>query len=155
MNDLRVTRDGSGEIQIRGLGGVLLQSLYGLPEILREREQVGVRDRLFPDPVSNDDRLNSEWHETMDTDLHYLFASAEVTVVRDMATLSCGSIVFPEAHFEAWLSALNQARIILGELYSVDEKDMSPEDIHPENERDQALLQIHIYGYLLQLLVEA
>jgi hypothetical protein len=52
------------------------------------------------------------------------------------------------------MSALNQARLILGELFSVTESDMDKADLDLEQPKDLALFRIHILGYLLQLLVE-
>lgn len=154
MNNLRVECTPSGELAIHGIDTLLAACLYRIPEVLQQREQPGVRERLFPDPLEEDPAFNQAWHEQLDSELHYLFASAERTLVRDMAALEGESLVIPAEHREAWLSALNQARLVLGEQHHIKSADMKREDLEPATPRDLALLQVHIYGHLLHLLVE-
>ena len=52
------------------------------------------------------------------------------------------------------MSALNQARLILGELFKLAEKDMENADLDLSDPKHLALLRIHVLGYLLQLFVE-
>jgi hypothetical protein len=52
------------------------------------------------------------------------------------------------------MSALNQARLILGELFGITESDMNKADLDLEQPKDLAIFRIHVLGYLLQLLVE-
>ena len=52
------------------------------------------------------------------------------------------------------MSALNQTRLILGELFSITEADMNHTDFNLDQPKDLAVFRIHILGYLLQLLIE-
>ena len=52
------------------------------------------------------------------------------------------------------MSALNQARLILGEIHQINEEDMNRVDFDPQNPKHLAALRIHLLGYLLQLFVE-
>jgi hypothetical protein len=51
------------------------------------------------------------------------------------------------------MSAVNQARLILGELHHVTEDDMDSADLDLRRPKDHALFQIHILGFLLQQLI--
>jgi hypothetical protein len=97
----------------------------------------------------------------MAPELHHLFAAAGETVARDLATLAPDpshqnhfQITFAADHLNAWMSALNQARLILGELFSVTDTDMNSADFDLDEPKGLAIFRIHILGYLLQLLVE-
>ena len=63
-------------------------------------------------------------------------------------------VAFPIAHLDAWLSALNQARLILGEQFRVTDAMMERRDLDPQSELDLAILRIHLLGWVLELLVE-
>lgn len=155
MNRLRIEHLPTGELAIQGIDTLLATCLYRIPEILRRREQPGVRDRLFPDPLSGEAEFNADWHEQLDSELHYLFVSAEKTMIRDMAALEGQTLVISAEHREAWMSALNQARLVLGQEYGLEREDLEREDLEPGDARDVAIVQVHIYGQLLHLLVEA
>ena len=77
-----------------------------------------------------------------------------MAVNRDLTGLQEQQVVFPAVHLPAWLSALNQARLVLGEMYHVTAPDMERVDFRPGNAKDGALVRIHVLGYLLQLMVE-
>ncbi|MCX7887670.1 MAG: DUF2017 domain-containing protein, partial [Verrucomicrobiae bacterium] len=63
-------------------------------------------------------------------------------------------LCFPADHLNAWMSALNQARLILGERFEITEDDMNRPLLNPVKPKDAAVFQIHVLGYLLQLLVD-
>lgn len=154
MKVLRVVACDEKTVELTGIPPVLRHCLFQLPEILRHRTQPGVRERLFPDPEPGNARANADWHELADPELRHLFVSAEETVVRDLAGLEDDRVRFPAAHLSAWMSAINQARLILGELHHVTEQDMDRTDLDPSRPKDVALLEIHVLGYLLQTLVD-
>lgn len=154
MKLLRIRAVDEKTIELTGIPPILIHCLHLLPDILRHRTQPGVRARLFPDPEPGNPRANAEWHEVTDPDLRHLFVSAEETVIRDLTALNDGRLRIPTAHLTAWMSAINQARLILGELHHVTEQDMDRADLDPARPKDLALLQIHILGYLLQTIVD-
>src|SRR5205814_1601883 len=95
-------------------------------------------------------------HRLMDSNLRHLFEAAAETFRRDLVLLepSAGTIVFPAEHLKAWMSAINQARLVLSEVHRLDAQDMAREELDPSTERDAAVLQVQILGYVLQTLVE-
>ncbi|MCX7915842.1 MAG: DUF2017 family protein, partial [Verrucomicrobiae bacterium] len=124
MKPLRVVACDEKTVELTGIPPILRQCLFHLPEILRHRSQPGVRERLFPDLEPGNPRANAEWHDLADPELRHLFVSAEETVVRDLSALEGDRVRVPLAHLAAWMSAINQARLILGELHHVTDRDM-------------------------------
>jgi len=54
----------------------------------------------------------------------------------------------------AWMSALNQTRLILGEIHKIDEAEMNRTDFDPQSARHLAALRIHLLGYPLHRFVQ-
>lgn len=161
MTHLRIGLADEKNLRMTGLSGIFVSVLFEVPRLLEQRDQPPARDRLYPDPVRGDTPANEDWHRLMDDDLRHLFASAGETVERDLARLetdptdaTCGQLLVPVAHVHAWLSALNQSRLILGEQYAVTETDMTNEQLDPRRAKDRAVFKIHVLGNLLQGLVK-
>ena len=161
MIKLRVRPLDEKHIRVSGIAPVLAVVLRELPEILEQRDSPDAYDRLFPNPTSADDKINKEWQQMNRPELRHLFVSAGETVARDLASLADAKskseayqITFPVEHLRAWMTALNQARLILAEIHEIDDDDMSVQDLDPRNPKHVAALRIHLLGYLLHLFVE-
>lgn len=161
MIDLRVRSLDEKHIRISGIPPVLAAILRELPVILELRDSLDAQARLFPDPTAEDDRINNEWQQSVTPELRHLFASAGETLTRDLTALTADKkeletyhIDFPIEHVNAWMSAINQARLILGEVHKIDETDMNHTDFNPESPKHMAALRIHLLGHLLHLFVE-
>ena len=160
MINLCVQALGEKHIRISGIPPVLAAMLRELPEILELRDSPDARARLFPNPTA-DDKVNNEWQQMAGPELRHLFVSAGETVARDLTALEVDGdnteghrVTFPVEHVNAWMSALNQARLILAEVHKLDEPDMNRTDFNPESPNHRAALRIHLLGYLLHLFVE-
>ena len=147
-------------IRVVGLNQLLASCLQGLDEILALRDSPAAGRRLIP-PPSTDEAINAEWEKFVTPDLRHLFVTAGETVLRDLTALEIEPrrpnhlrVAFPSAHLDAWLSALNQARLILGEQFHVTDPMMERRDLDPQCETDLAILRIHLLGWVLELLVE-
>ena len=161
MIHLRVRPHNEKYIRITGIDPLLLDSLHALPEILEQRDTPAARSRLLPDPTTADVSTNAEWQRLIGPELRHLFVSAAETVTRDLTAVAPDNqqsklfeTTFPTEHLRAWMSALNQTRLILGELFKVTEADMESADFDLKNPKGLAVFRIHVFGYLLQLLVE-
>jgi len=117
--------------------------------------------RLFQCPTNDPDEegLRSDWKAHVQPELHEFFQSSRQVVESDLRALvdddEIFSLEFPLKHAEAWLNALNQARLALAEQHGFDEAELSSSGpLSVANERDFALLQISFYAMLQQLLVE-
>ena len=161
MIDLRVLPFDEKHIRISGIPPVLTVMLRELPEILELRDAPDAQARLFPNPTAKDENVNNEWRQLAGPELRHLFVSAGETVTRDLTALTADEtapdehqVTFPVEHVNAWMSALNQARLILAAVHDIDDKDMSRTDLDPKRSKDVAALRIHLLGYLLHLFVE-
>jgi len=161
MTHLRIELADDKNIRLTGVDPLLAGCLVAVPQILAQRDRPPARQRLYPDPFRADAPANEEWHRLMDDELRHLFAAAGEIVERDLTRLAPDparerhlQLLVPVAHLNAWLSALNQARLILAEQYVVTEADMANEQLDPGRAKDVAVFQIHVLGWLLQLLVE-
>jgi hypothetical protein len=161
MISLRVRPVDNKHIRISGIHPYLAELLCELPEILGQRDSPAARARLFPKPSSDDPKLNEDWQQIVGPELRHLFVSAGEIVARDLTGLqpetpATGTlrVTFPAEHINAWMSALNQARLILGELHGVTEEDMNTGLVELRTPKQHAVLRIHLLGYLLQLFVE-
>jgi hypothetical protein len=136
--------------------------LQEVPAILEERHAPAPRERLFPDPTRSDPDWNDQWRQLVAPELESLFQSAGEIIARDLARLqpedkrqSSFRVEIPAAHVNAWISALNQARLILGAQHKITEADMN--DDAPVNlcdKRTAAVMKIRLLGIFVELLVQ-
>lgn len=66
------------------------------------------------------------------------------------------AVKIPRTHFDAWLSCMNQARLVIFEKNGFSEEDME-EDLmvaDPENPRDMALVKLRFYAGLQEMLID-
>ena len=160
MIHLHLERVDEKTVRITGLNRLVTNCLQGMGEVLAQRDAPAVRQRLLP-PPSADAALNAEWEKFVTPDLRHLFVTAAETVVRDLTALERDPqhplffrVAFPAAHLNAWMSAINQTRLILGEQFHVTDQALERRDLDPESAADIALLRIHLLGWLLERLVE-
>jgi hypothetical protein len=146
--------------------------LSGLSELAREfllqilanadpEGNPDVLDRLYSTPTGGaEPGFDHEWRELIDPDLGAAFQSARDIVSEDLATMegdsnSGGSeLRIPAEHLDAWINALNQARLAIAARHHFTERDMDgipPED-HPYAE---PLMQMHFYGSLQEHFIRA
>jgi len=159
--DLRVERLDEKHIRITGLTAMLAVILREMPEILESRDRPDASARLFPNPTTTHDKINKEWQQMVSPELRHLFVAAGEIVTRDLTAMAGNQedpeayeITFPVEHLSAWMSALNQTRLILAEVHKIDEQDMERQDFDPQDPKHLAALRIHLLGYLLHLFVE-
>jgi hypothetical protein len=159
--DLRVERVDEKHIRISSLTAMLAVMIREMPEILELRDGPEASARLFPNPTKADDKINKEWQQMVNPELRHLFVAATETVTRDLTAMTGDNgdpevyeVTFPVEHFSAWMSALNQTRLILAEIHKIGEEDMEQRDFDPQNAKHLAVLRIQLLGYLLHLFVE-
>ncbi len=121
-------------------------------------EDPRVKRRFYPDP-GQDELLVEDWKSLIQPELQELFQSAREIVQTDLLTATEESDVFameiPKTHMDAWLNALNQARLAIAAENHFEEKDMA-EDLAPDpsDARSLALFEISFYGFLQECLVK-
>ncbi len=153
-----------GGLVFQNLAPWFVSVLLELPELFDEDQPDEVKERLYPEP-SGDPEHSDEWKKYVHPELFALIASARAIVMKDLASLSpvdedallgTWQVTIPKEHVNAWISALNTARVTLGAANDVDEEDMVEE--HPDqeswDERRLAVAKIHLLGWLQQMIIE-
>jgi hypothetical protein len=117
-----------------------------------------VQQRLRPDTF-RDPKEEAAWRRLMDAELSHLVATRRELVEKDLKKLKAdgpGLFRFPigRHHQQAWLSALNAARLALFELHGLgpEHMDGEPEDVDGD-ERQLALVRIHVMGFMQELIL--
>ena len=118
--------------------------------------------RLFSDPAdSSDSQFLTDWAEYVRPELRHLFISSRNTVKEDLKKLSnlpgrLGRLVVPRVHSDAWLNALNQARLILATKFNFTDRELSMHDA-PKwfSRRDLVLQQINFYAEIQERIIDA
>jgi hypothetical protein len=118
--------------------------------------------RLFSSPAdSSESQFLTDWSEYVQPELRHIFISARNTVREDLEKLShspgrLGRLVVPRVHSDAWLNALNQARLILATKFKFSDKELSMHRA-PKwfSRRDLVLQQINFYAEIQERIIDA
>jgi hypothetical protein len=157
---MRFGRASSDAWELRDIHPLFAGLLAELPEVAARHRTA--RARLYPEPVGadGDAELQRDWQEHVRPELERHFASSREVVAGDLSALGRHGpgtrLVIPSAHLDAWLNALNQARLILVEENRLGAADLDggePPDL--ATRRGLALLKVHFYAQLQEWLVEA
>lgn len=152
----------------------LLDQIRRLPRYADPSDDPAAQARLFSAPMSrggDGDEFNEDWERYVEPEIRSLFRSAQGTVEEDLSPLpdlSAGEpmaahdpvafmptsirLEVPFKHAEAWLSVLNQARLVIAARRGFGERDMD-EDLPfpPLSERDLDLFRVHFYDSMQQV----
>jgi hypothetical protein len=121
-----------------------LEALVGLPPGEVSAPDDPALARLFPDAYGDDDRAAKEFRRFTESDLRAgKRAAATAALVQLQPLLDAGGkLVLDRDDADAWLSWLNDIRLVLGTRLEVTEDD---HDVAPEDPRWQAM---QVYGWL-------
>ncbi|HEY0792624.1 MAG TPA: DUF2017 family protein [Chthoniobacterales bacterium] len=118
--------------------------------------------RLHPKPAASEEtKLLEDWEELVRPELRQLFLSSRETVETDLKALKLdrhglGFFSIPRTHGDAWLNALNQARLVLAAKFAFTEEELSRyEPPLAFSRRDLVLLQMNFYAMVQERLIEA
>ena len=157
---MRLRRTSTDSWELRDIHPLLATFLSELPKVAARHKKA--QARLYPDPIGGvaHAEFRRDWKEHVRPELERLFASSRDIVARDLSAPGGHNhgteVAIPCAHLEAWLSALNQARLVIVEESNFTEADLDhhePPDL--ATQRGLSLLKIHFYGHLQELLIEA
>ena len=129
---MQVWRVDPQTLAIGGLDPLLCELLQQIPLHADPEDHPAARARLFSPPAAagEEPALHADWQEYVEPELRQLFESALETVRRDLAGFPPPTpareytLRIPIAHLDAWLNALNQARLALAARHEVTERDM-------------------------------
>ncbi len=149
-------------LEISELDPFLAELLRQVPASARAEGDPAAEARIFSPPCSAPrDELCSEWKAYVKPELRRLFQTAIETVSLDLAQLNGNektfanrSLKIPENHADAWLSALNQARLVIAAKNSFTETELSDHCRSPiGSRRDLSLFQVNFYGFLQEFIL--
>jgi len=149
-------------IEISELDPFLAELLRQIPESASADGIPAAEQRLFSPPANRKEtELCAEWKVYVEPELRRLFQSATETVAADLEQLNGNekslanrTLRIPTKHADAWLSALNQARLVIAAKNSFTESELGDHFRSPiGSRRDLSLFQINFYGFLQEFIL--
>lgn len=150
------------EIEVSELDPFLAELLRQIPASADPAGVSPAEQRLFSSPTNGKEPdLRAEWKQYVEPELRRLFRTATETVAADLEQLNGNekslanrTLRIPAKHAEAWLSALNQARLVIAAKNNFTEIELSDHLRSPiGSRRDLSLFQINFYGFLQEFIL--
>ncbi len=149
--------------EFSGIDPFLAEVIRQILRAANSEDNAAARARIFSSPSAENDELARDWEELVVPELATQFEDAISLLETDLTeNLTMGneeedfpySLRIPFAHIDAWLSGLNQARLVLAARHDFSDEELSG-GIQPQlaSLRDLALYQIAIYGWMQELLL--
>ena len=147
-------------LQIADVDPFLAELLRQIPVSANPEGVDGAEGRLFSSP-SDEQELCEEWKSYVEPELRRLFRTATETVARDLTQLNGNekslrnrTLNIPFEHADAWLNALNQARLVIAAKYKFSDDELNDHDRSPiGSRRDLGLFQVNFYGFLQEFIL--
>lgn len=149
-------------IEISELDPFLAELLRQIPTSANPDGVPAAEQRLFSPPADpNEAEICAEWKLYVKPELRRLFQTATETVTADLEQLSGKEKTFanrtlriPSKHAEAWLSALNQARLVITAKNNFTDGELCDHYRSPiGSRRDLSLFQVNFYGFLQEFIL--
>jgi hypothetical protein len=149
-------------IEISELDPFLAELLRQIPASASPDGVPAAEQRLFTSPANRKEtELCAEWKVYVEPELRRLFQSATETVAADLEQLNGNeknlanrTLLIPAKHADAWLNALNQARLVIAAKYNFTEGELGDHLRSPiGSRRDLSLFQINFYGFLQEFIL--
>lgn len=148
-------------LEIRELDPFLAELLRQIPESAQTTDSPAAEARIFSQPgaAEAEKEFCAEWKLYVEPGMRGLFLSSTETVRQDLAGLQCEpatacTLRIPLAHADAWLNALNQARLALTASNGFTEHELGDQYHSPlGNRRDLSLFQVNFYGFLQEFIL--
>jgi hypothetical protein len=150
-------------LEISELDPFLAELLRQIPDSTNPEGAAAAEERLFSLPGDPGDKnLCAEWKLYVEPELRRLFRSATETVGADLKMLNGSTKPFanctlriPTQNAEAWLSALNQARLVIASKYAFTEVELCDHYRSPiGSRRDLSLFQVNFYGFVQEFILQ-
>jgi len=150
------------EIEISELDPFLAELLRQVPASTNPEGVPAAEQRLFSPPTNGKEtEICAEWKLYVEPELRRLFRTATETVAADLEQLNGNEKPFadrilriPSKHADAWLSALNQARLVIAAKYNFTNGELGEHFRSPiGSRRDLSLFQVNFYGFLQEFIL--
>jgi hypothetical protein len=158
---MRIVRTDSQTVAVGPLDLLYCEFLHEIQNAADPGENDAARQRLFPSPTNGEHpELDKDWLEYVEPELTEWFTTALQVVRQDLHGFPAGpssdlgyTLQIPLDHIDAWVRALNQARVTLGAKYNFTDSDMNGDIPLESQARSFALFQEHFYGVLIECFV--
>jgi len=116
--------------------------------------------RVFPAATDDPelDALRDEWKAYVEPDLQEHFRSAREVVAADLKQMrevkGLVELEIAPAHADAWLNALNQARLVLAADLDFDEKLLSSAAADVTSETGSRVFRLNLFAFMQECLIE-
>ena len=155
---MEICRQENG-LQISELDPFLAELLRQIPSSTKPDGVSAAEERLFSRPGEADACV--EWKLYVEPELRRLFQSATETVAEDLQQLNGKekpfanrTLCIPAEHADAWLNALNQARLVIAAKNEFTEAELCDHYRSPiGSRRDLSLFQVNFYGFLQEFIL--
>jgi hypothetical protein len=150
------------QIEISELDPFLAELLRQIPASANPDGASAAEQRLFSVPTTGKDaEICAEWKTYVEPELRRLFQTATQTVAADLEQLNGNEETFanrtlriPAKHSDAWLNALNQARLVIAAKNNFTENELNDHFRSPiGSRRDLSLFQVNFYGFLQEFIL--
>lgn len=156
---MEISREGDA-LWVSDLDPFLAELLRQIPSSTDPEGASAAEERLYSRP-SNEKDICAEWKSYVEPELHRLFRSATETVAADLAQLNGNekslrnrTLLIPFEHADAWLNALNQARLVIAAKHEFTDAELNDHDRSPiGSRRDLSLFQVNFYGFLQEFIL--
>ena len=149
-------------IEISELDPFLAELLRQIPASANPEGLEAAEQRLFSSPTNGKEpEICAEWKLYVEPELRRLFQTATETVAADLEQLNGNekklgnrTLCIPSKHADAWLNALNQARLVIAAKYNFTDGELGEHFRSPiESRRDLSLFQVNFYGFLQEFIL--
>ncbi len=150
------------QIEIFEIDPFLAELLRQIPASANPDGASAAEERIFSPPSNGTDtELRNEWKMYVEPELRRLFQTATQTVAGDLEQLNGNeeslanrTLRIPAKHADAWLSALNQARLVITAKNNFTDTELSDHLRSPiGSRRDLSLFQVNFYGFLQEFIL--
>jgi hypothetical protein len=150
------------QIEISDLDPFLAELLRQIPTSANPEGAPAAEQRLFSSPAQGKEpEICAEWKLYVEPELRRLFQTATETVAADLEQLNGNEKILanrtlriPSKHADAWLSALNQARLVIAAKNNFTEVELGDHFRSPiGSRRDLSLFQVNFYGFLQEFIL--
>ena len=150
------------EVEISDLDPFLAELLRQIPASANTEDSPPARERIYSAPAdASQEVICTEWKIYVEPELRRLFQTAIETVAGDLEQLngeensvSNCTLRIPTQHADAWLNALNQARLVITAKYKFSDEELSDHDRSPiGSRRDLGLFQVNFYGFIQEFIL--
>ena len=150
------------QIEMAELDPFLAELLRQIPGCANPDGTPAAEERIFSLPANGaETELCAEWKMYVEPELRCLFQTATQTVAADLEQLNGNeknlanrTLRIPAKHADAWLNALNQARLVIAAKNNFTETELN-DHLHSPigSRRDLSLFQVNFYGFLQEFIL--